>query len=161
MKINEPGCITPRLMAGFKIGDGYVGIERTKNTGRIVGKPAWKYAIDAGEKEYEAEDLYGWGDTQEMMGSLLSFLQAAAEAYSPCNKTPGHTDDNYGFPEWVCEWAYQNEDEISWLTLLCEETWKQYLDSFPANEPGGEDEETWGGDPDALRSIIFEEGDEK
>ena len=60
-------------------------------------------------------------DARAMLGTLCSFLLAAAEAYR--SWLLGRSSDNsdlFALP--VMEWAYQNEDEISMLEFDIDES---------------------------------------
>jgi len=117
MEISAPLEITPSLMAGVRVGDGWVGVEPAEGMVDHYGKPAWRYQILAEGIEHEGNDLHGWGDAREMCASLLCFLGAAAEAYRA--GMGGRESDNADlFPAPIMEWAYQNEDELS--LLACE-----------------------------------------
>lgn len=113
-EIKDPCCITSRLMAGIKIGDGYISIEPYKPTDD--GRMRYHYYIDTEKFEYGGKDLrsgVGGGDgLQGMLAALLDFLGACAESrrYS---RGKEDKSENYGlFPENVGEWAEQNSDEI-------------------------------------------------
>ena len=81
------------------------------------GRTVYGYSIrlDGVNPTHQARDLKSGcqgGSEREGMQSLLSFLSAAAESYRYWKgmKEDSNTDL---FPEEICEWASQNEDEIS------------------------------------------------
>lgn len=123
MKLHSPFIITPRLMAGVRIGDAFISIgwsNRPYNRGRA----RYQYHIDGPGWEHSADDLQsgcGGGDLMEGMASLLSFLDACAESrrYSRHSGSPGENSDL--FPENVGEWAEQNSDGIAIAKLEIEE----------------------------------------
>ena len=117
MQITRPLEITPSLMAGVRVGDGWVGVEEAGDVDGY-GKPAWRYQISAEGIEHEGDDLYSFGHEREVIASLLDFLGAAAEAYGYKLRTGRESDNSDLFPPDVTAWAYQNKDELS--ILVCE-----------------------------------------
>lgn len=119
--IRSPFIITPRLMAGVKIGDAFISIGQGERNSE--GRTQYGIFIDLPDgSEHEVTDLRSGcqgGNLQEGMASLLSFLSAAAESYA-YKGMDGENSDL--FPQAVTEWAYQNSDEISMLALEIEET---------------------------------------
>jgi len=119
-QIQSPFIITPRLMAGLKIGEAFISIGQGERNSD--GRTQYGVYIDLPDGEHEITDLRSGcqgGDLQGGMASLLSFLSAAAESYA----YKGMDGENSGlFPQPVTEWAYQNSDEISMLALEIEET---------------------------------------
>lgn len=111
IELRPPLIITSRLMAGIKIEDSTIHIEQTGNVGEY-GKPQWRYIIDAPDFTYRDTELYGWGDTRQMMESLLSFLYAGAEAYEYERVTGREAENADLFPEHVNEWASFHSDII-------------------------------------------------
>ena len=107
-------------MPAVRIGNGWVSAEPTDTTDHM-GKPVWRYAIDADGLEYEAEDLAGWGNSREMLATLLTFLGAAAEAHDYELRTGRESDNGDLFPARVMEWAHQNIDEIAMAAYELEE----------------------------------------
>jgi hypothetical protein len=60
-------------------------------------------------------------DTTAEMGTLVSLLSAAAEAYAYALHHPGSAPENLGlFPRWVTEAAYTNSDELAMLAFELE-----------------------------------------
>lgn len=119
MKLHPPFIITPRIMAGLKIGDGIIsmGAGPRNEEGRTV----YGCFIDLPAGEFELNDLRSGcqgGDLQTGFGSLLVFLGAAADSYRyrGLDWDKITEDDNASiFPRPVTEWAYQNENEICML----------------------------------------------
>jgi hypothetical protein len=123
MLLHNPVCITARLMAGVRVGDGFISIDYSdRQGGRAV---RYRYAIDLPGFEHEADDLLSGcqgGNLQEGLESLLCFLGACGEAYYWRLRT-GHGGENIDlFPPKVGEWAYQHSDELAMLQLELEET---------------------------------------
>jgi hypothetical protein len=121
MKLHAPFIITARLMAGLKIGGGYISMGQGQRNSE--GRTQYGVFIDLPDgSEHEITDLRSGcqgGDLQEGFASLLSFLGAAGESYG----YKGMDGENSKlFPEPVTEWAYQNSDEISMLGIEIEET---------------------------------------
>jgi hypothetical protein len=123
MEIHSPLIITSRLMPGARIGKGTVSIEyspRQPHTGRT----RYRYFVDVGKRSYKASDLQsgvGGGNLQEGLRSLMSFLSAAGEGYGYEMRTGRKSDNTELFPKWLSEWAYENEDELSMLSIELEE----------------------------------------
>lgn len=123
LELHKPFIITPRILAGLKIGkDSYISIAYGHTNGE--GRMCYSIWIDIGEKEFYVDDLKSGcrgSDLQEGMTSLLSFLGAAADAYR--YEMGGRKSDNSDLfvPE-VVEWAYQNSDEISMLAYEISES---------------------------------------
>jgi hypothetical protein len=111
MQINQPLCITSRLQAGVRLADrSEVSITYGKREGRD-GRVRYAYTIDLNDgsgRTYTNDDLQSGcqgGSLQSGLGALLAFL--------------GQTES---FPEWVCEWAQDNSNEISMLECELTET---------------------------------------
>jgi len=120
MKLNSPFLISSRLLPAVKIGEVTISIEPTNATDHH-GKTKWRYYLDGPSFEESGSDLAGWGNTQEMMECLLSFLEAAAESYRYNGNAMKEDSNTDLFPENVCEWAYSNSDEIGMLRFELEE----------------------------------------
>lgn len=123
MKLSDPVQITPRLMAGLRIGkDSWVSIEYS-NKPDPEGRQRYFYAIDAKEQSHEAEDLrsgVGGGSLWFGLTCLLTYLSAAGEAYRYRMKDIPSDNENL-FPDWVEEWCYQNDGELAEASMLLEE----------------------------------------
>ena len=121
MQLTSPIIITPRLLPGVRVGEGFVSIEYG---GVQAGRQVYKYYIDVGPDSYSNNDLssgVGGGTLQDGLSSLMSFLSACAESYNYEQRT-GRTGENTElFPAWVAEWASANSDELSMLGLELEE----------------------------------------
>ena len=83
----------------------------------VEGRTIFTYTLKGEGIDYEASALKsgcgkGGREDRDGMESLLSSLGAAAESYRYHHgmKADSNTDL---FPEEICEWAYQNSDEIS------------------------------------------------
>lgn len=120
MKIHQPFCITPRLMAGLKIGGAFISLGdggRNKD-----GRTCYGCFIDLPDgTEHEVNDLRsgcGGGGIQDGMESLLSFLSACAESRSYGERNyndPMRGENSDLFDEVVGRWAQENQDEIDML----------------------------------------------
>lgn len=130
MILRAPMVITSRLMAGVHIGEGAdlceISIQPSGKTDHR-GAPRWSYFLDipfAGvnrTREHTGDDLAGWGDAREMLGTLLSFLTACTEARSYRQRTGRDSENEDLFPDYVAEWAQQHSYELSMLSLELEE----------------------------------------
>ena len=126
MIIRKPCIITSRLLPGVRLSDGSViSIRYSKHRGD-EGRVRYEYLIDLPDGRcHEGNDLQsgvGGGTLREGMVSLLSFLGASAEAYKAVTFR-GRSSDNEGlFPDFIEEWAYQNDDELAMLRCMVEET---------------------------------------
>jgi hypothetical protein len=122
MILHAPFCVTARLMAGVKVGDGFISIGFSPRPGD-EGRTRFQYHIDSGHREYSNDDLQSGRfvsrTLQTGMEDLLSFLDAASEAVEPGRERGKNADL---FPDWVCEWAYQNADDLACLRCEIEET---------------------------------------
>ena len=130
MKINPPFIITPRLLPGLKIGDGFISLEYDGESG---GRTRYRHHIDIKAGEFSDNDLksgVGGGDLQEGFRSLLSFLGAAIESYRyrKCVYTNNPDDNMTLFPKEVVEWAYQHSDTLQMLELEIEEAHIQLIE---------------------------------
>lgn len=100
--------ISARLMAAAKIGDATVHVGDKYPDTR--GRPAWHYIIEHNDGRVLAEgwDLRGPTDHNAAMETLLSFIDAYAEA--------GPEGENADlFPVSLRAWAVENADEIGML----------------------------------------------
>lgn len=121
MEIKNPCIITPRLLPGLVVGEGFISIEYSKRTS-IDGRTRYKYYIDLEDIYYSDESLKsgcGGGSLQEGLESLLYFLTAFAES----RRYGKPESDNWTlFPDKLADWAMQNSDELSSLEIELEET---------------------------------------
>lgn len=121
MELHSPFSISARLLPCLRIGTVDLQLQYVRTTGE--GRAVYRWTIDGiGRKSYSGEDLKSGcqGCTlQEMFGSFLSFLGAAAESYRYRGKNGENADL---FPLAVSKWAAQNSDEISMLGMEVEET---------------------------------------
>ena len=121
--ITPPMIITPRLLAGVKIGPDFISIET--NGQESNGRTRYVATFDIAGNEYQETDLRSGcqgGDEREGMASLLSFLSAAAESYRYRGGFTDNPDDSCTlFSRPVVEWAAQNSDDIGMLSIEMEE----------------------------------------
>jgi len=126
MRIHPPCIITPRLLPGVSVGNGYISIEYSDRAPSGYGRAErFRYYIDIdGADEHTADDLqtgaYG-GGLQEGLSTLLSFLCAAAEAHDYTAHTGRASDNDDLFPAYIAEWALEHSDEIAMLQVELEE----------------------------------------
>lgn len=119
--IRNPAQITPRLLPGFKIGEGWVSIEYgpvVRDSYGFGPRQSYRYYIDLPNYRYEVDDLRsgcGGGNLQQGLGSLMAFLGAFAESY----RYGGESADL--FPAGLADWALENEDEFGYLGSLLDE----------------------------------------
>ena len=120
--MTDPIIITPRLMAGVKIGDGFVSIEYGEWT--QDGRQGYTYYIDPLGPEEGFSDLssgVGGGSLQSGLESLLVFMSDAAEHYGYCMRQQNSDEYQERFTYEIDEWCYQYEDEISMLDCEVED----------------------------------------
>jgi len=113
VELKSPMMISARLMAAVEIGHATISIEPTEHLDNY-GKQEWLWYIDGPDIEAAGGELHTHQGHRATMGSLLSFLGAAAESYE--YEMRGNTSDNRDlFEENVSEWCYQNADELAML----------------------------------------------
>lgn len=126
MKILAPLIITPRLLPGAKVGGGCISIEYDRKRRGEGGRVRYHYYIDLPKGvEYTGNDLQSGasgGTLQQGLESLVSFLEAAGEAYRYAMYLGRDSENADMFPGNVNEWAYQNSDELSMLQIELQET---------------------------------------
>ena len=134
MEIRPPLCITSRLLPGFRLDGGEVSIEYADRPGDD-GRTRYRYWVDLNATVdgksignccvHVADDLQsgcGGGNLQEGLASLLSFLSACGESVNYGvwdSEARGENTDL--FPVAIGEWAAQNSDELSTLSMDLEE----------------------------------------
>jgi hypothetical protein len=117
-ELHPPLMISARLLPAVKIAGAWISIEETDDTNRD-GKPAWRWYVDLPDgTEHTDSDLHGWGNEREMLGSLLSFLDACGESLAYAGEDGDNADL---FPRPVGLWAEENRDEIGMVRLELEE----------------------------------------
>ena len=111
MELKDPMIITSRLRPGVKVAGAEISL--WMNDRGEDGKPNWAYAIDLPSgRDYSAADLNGYGEVDEMMATLLTFLDAAAEYKDFTERTGGNNHDANLFPKYVVDWAAEHRDEL-------------------------------------------------
>lgn len=126
LKLTQPVIITARLLPGLRIGDTFISIEY--DGWSADNRQTYRYYIDFSAsndafhiiESHSKSDIHsgvGGGGLQEGLKTLLSFLSNAAEIYRHNGLEPRGDE---GFPPAVCEWAYQNDDEIAALKMELE-----------------------------------------
>ncbi len=96
MTLHSPFAISSRLLPSLTIAGATISLCYCKWT--KDGRISYTYNIDIGDKSYTKADLnsgVGGGTLQEGFASLLTFLGTAE-----------------GFPDYINEWAKNNESEI-------------------------------------------------
>tara|TARA_Y100000034_G_scaffold104599_1_gene131251 strand:- start:310 stop:705 length:396 start_codon:yes stop_codon:yes gene_type:complete len=124
MKLRQPIIITPRLLAGIRIGSGFVSIDYSPREGDF-GRTRYEYHIDGPDWDHTGDDLQSGcngGDLIGGLGSLLSFLGACGDAldYEECTGCDSENSDL--FPKHVAEWCSQNSDELSMASCEIQES---------------------------------------
>lgn len=123
MKLHAPFFISARLLPALKLGDLIISLEMLPR--ESDGRNRYRYFIDppAGcrAKPLEASDLRSGcqgGTLVQGFGSLLCFLDSAAESKRWGERT-GYRGENAGlFPAWVLNRV--DESEIGYLRELIE-----------------------------------------
>ena len=120
-------------MHTITIGDDRITVE---HTGEYVEPGPWRetapvytYTIKTEHWEYVGNDLKGplsgrVPPEDEMMGALLCFLEASADAYRSNAFREVESENLNLFPPHVCEWAYINETEIELAHEEVAESWR-------------------------------------
>lgn len=122
MQLSNPVIITPRLMAGLRIGNGYISIGYDKRQGDD-GRTRYQWHIDADGASWEGDDLQSGccgGTLQQGLESLLAFLTSDGESYR-CRLGDDEPSDGYSFGEDVAEWAYQHDEELQYAQFELED----------------------------------------
>ena len=117
--LRTPLIITPRLMPGARIANGFLSIGYSDLPGN-GGRTRYHYAIDVDGQGCEGHDLQsgsGGGDLQDGFRSFLAFLIDAAEGCGYELRTGRAPESAGSFPLWVSEWAYDHSDELEALSL--------------------------------------------
>lgn len=117
MKLHSPFEISPRLLPGLRVGKAWIQLTYSKRAGN-EGRTRYQWTIDLPDgSEHSGDDLQsgcGGGSLQGGFESLLSFLSAAAESF---RYRGGNGENADLFPAPVVQWAADNSDEISLLSL--------------------------------------------
>lgn len=129
MTLTAPFKIGSRLLPALTVGDGTISLEYVGNDG---GRMVYRWYVDCPAGEFSAADLksgvQGCG-TQEMFGTLLAFLGAAAESHAWRIRASAEVDeDETMFPPAVVEWAHRHGDELDDLRQDLEESGKNYIE---------------------------------
>lgn len=130
MKLYSPFIITPRLLPGLKVGDGFISLEYD---GQAGSRTRYRYHFDIPAGSFSDNELKSGacgGDLQAGFESLLSFLSAAVESYRYRKLTwTDDPDDNmHLFPREVVEWAYENSTDIQMYELDISESKQQLIE---------------------------------
>jgi len=118
MQLTNPVGITPRLLPGVQVGNGWIAIDYAGVDPN--GRDIYHYYIDLQDYTHHGVDLYSGcqgGSLQEGLSSLLSFLDAWVEAL----QHQGSENANL-FPQKLQEWAVGSADEIGMLSYHLKET---------------------------------------
>lgn len=121
MNLHAPLCITSRLRPGLRIADAEISI-CIIDYDHASGRWQWAYYINyALGQEHYGDDLSGHTcDPHEMMGTLLVFLEACAEAYAYTQRTGRESDNADLFPPAIAEWAYLHSDDLAMARMELE-----------------------------------------
>jgi hypothetical protein len=123
MLLSDPIVITSRLLPGVKVGDATVSIDYGGTT--VDGRQQYLWYVDIDGQEFEGDDLasgVGGGSLQEGLSSLFSFLSAFAESVDYSARTGRDSENADLFPAGLADWASENSDELSMLSIELEET---------------------------------------
>jgi hypothetical protein len=122
MRIQPPCIITPRLLAGIKIGNAIISIDYADREGD-ENRVRYQWHIDLDGAEYSGDDLQSGNPIhgvdnglQRGLASLLGYLGACGESYAYDIRNGGNGmggENSELFPPAVAEWAYVHSDEIS------------------------------------------------
>ncbi len=123
MKLSSPFTIGSRLLPCVVVGGAAISLDHDGITSD--GRDRYRWYIDLADgSEFSENDLKSGVQgctTQEMFGTLLAFLGAAAESYRYFIST-GRAGENMDlFPPPVVEWAASCADELSIAELEIEE----------------------------------------
>ena len=106
MKLHTPFIISARLLPALKIGDMTLSMEMLPRG--PAGRNCYRYFFDFPKgKPFTGYDLRSGcqgGSLVEGFGSILAFLDSAAESSDKC-----------GFPPKVLRRVSENESEMGWL----------------------------------------------
>lgn len=124
LELAAPLYISPRLMAAIDVDGSTVHIypDHVDDEGRTFWR--WVIVDDEGAQLEEGADLGTpvgrETDAREAMATLLDFLYAAAERYRRNGYAPETVEPLFNAE--VQEWAYMNEDTLSILAIVLQET---------------------------------------
>jgi len=123
MTLNPPFAISARLLPALVIGGATISIERISIT--PDNRDRFQYFIDLIDgKQCSGDDLRsgcGGGSIQSTFVSLLSFIDAFAEAHFYQLRSGRKSENADLFPTELAQWACENSDEISMIRLEIEE----------------------------------------
>lgn len=130
MIIHSPLCITPRLLPGVKIGEGWVSIEYDGWTND--GRRQYQYHVDIPGYSHSNNALSSGivlnASLQSGLESLLTFLGAFAESVQYSERTGRESENGDMFPSELREWATENSDEFTMIQLELEESETPIID---------------------------------
>lgn len=110
--------------AAVIVGDGQVSVMRSGGIDE-EGRTTYTYLIRHAQGHHTGADLHTGAGIDHgpaaMLGSLLSFLGAAAESYAHQMRTKEPGENSAMFPAEVNAWAYMWGDELSMLQLEIEQ----------------------------------------
>ena len=111
MILHDPFLISARLLPALRINDSTLSWDGNN------------FYIDTPEDEFVIDDFHPgpWHDTQECFKDILSFMEAANEAYLYDLRT-GVTSDNSGlFSPEITQWIVDHINEIEMLACEIED----------------------------------------
>lgn len=123
--LHSPVIITSRLMPGVRLSGATISLDNGGSSISGAGRVCFRYFIDLDAGfAFEGNDLAsGCFDSpsakliQSALCSLLGFLEAAGESYRFRMRLGRLASADVMFPAQVVEWAYQNSEELSVLSL--------------------------------------------
>jgi hypothetical protein len=123
MTLRSPFLISPRLLPGLKIGNGWIQLEYAKRDGRD-GRTRYQWTIDIPSGEFTGDDLQSGcqgGGLLEGFRSLISFLIAGGESQACYERTGRESDNADLFPGPVVQWCAQYSEELAIVSFNIEE----------------------------------------
>jgi len=114
MILNPPLSISPRLIPGVRVGDGWVSWDLARGIG-YVDAPGIDHAVTDMRPGLSGRHGQPEERVRACLGALLDFLGACAESRSYGERRKGDPmagENSDLFPEDVGAWAQQNSDEI-------------------------------------------------
>ncbi len=125
MILNSPFIISSRLLPALQVGGATIQLEYSKRDGRD-SRTRYQWTIDLPNgQEFTGDDLQSGcqgGSLQNGFANLLSFLSASGDSLNYQTRTGREGENADLFPAPVVEWAAQNSDELSLLSLEIEES---------------------------------------
>lgn len=123
MTLHPPLAISPRLLPGVRVGDGWVSWDHGRGVG-YVDAPGIDHAVTDMRPGLSGRTGDPEDQVRACLASLLGFLGACAESRSYGERRKGDPmagENSDLFPEDVGAWAQQHSDELGMACLELEE----------------------------------------